>query len=80
MKRVGNLSRVMYGVVLLVLPGCFITHSAVLSTGDGLRIELDNTTGAVRSLVVGNEDIPLVQNVEGGFFILPVRTLSRGSE
>ena len=65
--------RVMSGVGFAVLLACATTiHGATLSTGDGLGLQLDDATGAVRALEVGKEKAPLLPGVEGGFYITDV--------
>ena len=54
--------------------------AATLSTGDGLRLELDNATGAVRSIQWGNEKMSLLPGLRGGFCITDVGKAMRSAE
>jgi len=64
--------------VLLVCAGTI--HGATLRTGDGLALELDETTGTVSGLAVGKEKVPLLPNVQGGFYIVPVSNVVKGEQ
>lgn len=54
--------------VVLISP----VYTATLRTEDGLSLQFDNATGRVQRIKTGREELPLLSEVEGGFYLTDI--------
>lgn len=77
---IGIINKIKLKECICLLFRATMIHGVTLTTGDGLCLELDDATGAIRALKVGKKKVPLLPGVEGGFYIMDVRKAVTAAE